>query len=275
MEVHHHAGHHGPKKWKEYITEFLMLFLAVTLGFLAENIREEQVIAHQTESVIAQLRLELMQDTAQLTVSKNARSKSDTAVGFIAYFIKNKQLKENKETFYLLHTYVCYRSGLFESGCLALDQLKYTGLLKNIKNEKLRHAIELYSISLKNIENRMTRESNFMDKNIDELRTAPFDIYKAYGENLAYLNTEKGRIVTEVDLTCNNTTIHVRLLPTFIPENLPIKSFNEQEYLNTLFKLNGIRNSTQDRQSDLAYTRAVDIIKNIEAEYPNTLKNQH
>ena len=136
MEVHHHAGHHGPKKWKEYITEFLMLFLAVTLGFLAENIREEQVIAHQTESVIAQLRLELMQDTAQLTVSKNARSKSDTAVGFIAYFIKNKQLKENKETFYLLHTYVCYRSGLFESGCLALDQLKYTGLLKNIKNEK-------------------------------------------------------------------------------------------------------------------------------------------
>ena len=51
MEVHHHASHHGPKKWKEYITEFLMLFTAVTLGFLAENLREEQIIAHQTESV--------------------------------------------------------------------------------------------------------------------------------------------------------------------------------------------------------------------------------
>ena len=67
----------------------------------------------------------------------------------------------------------------------------------------------------------------------------------------------------------------MRLLPTFIPDQLELKSFNKQEYLNTLFKLNGIRNSTQDRQSDLAYTRAVDLIKNIEAEYPNTLKTQH
>ena len=273
MEVHHHSHH--PKKWKEYITEFLMLFLAVTLGFLAENLREEQIIAHQTESVIGQLRLELMQDTAQLTVTKNARAKSDSAVAFISYFIKTNQLEKNKETFYLLHNYVCYRSGMFESGCIALEQLKYTGLLKNIKNESLRRAIELYNISLKNIENRMLRENNFMDKYIDELKTVPFDINKNFGSNLDYLSTEKGRTVSEVDLFCNNSFIHVRLLPTFIPDQLQLKPFNKQEYLNTLFKLNGIRNSTQDRQSDLAFARAVDLIKNIEAEYPNTLKSQH
>ena len=41
MEVHHHPDlHHKPKKWKEYFLEFLMIFLAVTLGFFAENIRE-------------------------------------------------------------------------------------------------------------------------------------------------------------------------------------------------------------------------------------------
>ena len=38
MEVHHHS--HKPKNWKEYITEFIMLFTAVTLGFFAENLRE-------------------------------------------------------------------------------------------------------------------------------------------------------------------------------------------------------------------------------------------
>ena len=32
MEVHHHSHH--PKKWKEYVTEFIMLFAAVTLGGL-------------------------------------------------------------------------------------------------------------------------------------------------------------------------------------------------------------------------------------------------
>ena len=41
MEVHHphHPSH--KKKWSEYILEFLMLFLAVTMGFIAENIREK------------------------------------------------------------------------------------------------------------------------------------------------------------------------------------------------------------------------------------------
>ena len=35
MEVHHHTHHaHEKRNWKSYLWEFLMLFLAVTLGFL-------------------------------------------------------------------------------------------------------------------------------------------------------------------------------------------------------------------------------------------------
>ena len=45
MEVHHHSHH--PKKWKEYITEFIMLFAAVSLGFFAENIREHQIVVER------------------------------------------------------------------------------------------------------------------------------------------------------------------------------------------------------------------------------------
>ena len=44
MEVHHHP--HVPthsKPWKEYILEFAMLFLAVSMGFIAENVREKYV----------------------------------------------------------------------------------------------------------------------------------------------------------------------------------------------------------------------------------------
>jgi hypothetical protein len=39
MEVHHHP-HVAKKNFKEYFLEFLMIFLAVTMGFFAENIRE-------------------------------------------------------------------------------------------------------------------------------------------------------------------------------------------------------------------------------------------
>src|SRR6188474_3118634 len=39
MEVHAHT-HTARKKWTHYFWEFLMLFLAVSLGFYAENLRE-------------------------------------------------------------------------------------------------------------------------------------------------------------------------------------------------------------------------------------------
>src|SRR5580698_2268235 len=41
MEVHHHPDlHHKPKPWKEYLLEYLMIFLAVMTGFFAESYRE-------------------------------------------------------------------------------------------------------------------------------------------------------------------------------------------------------------------------------------------
>jgi hypothetical protein len=36
MEVHHHPNVEK-KGYKEYFLEFLMIFLAVTMGFIAEN----------------------------------------------------------------------------------------------------------------------------------------------------------------------------------------------------------------------------------------------
>jgi hypothetical protein len=56
MEVHHSHNHGHKKKWHEFLLEFFMLFAAVTLGFFAENLREEQIIKHQTVSVLSQLR---------------------------------------------------------------------------------------------------------------------------------------------------------------------------------------------------------------------------
>src|SRR6187399_104616 len=47
MEVHAHT-HTERKKWTHYLWEFLMLFLAVFCGFLAENQREH-MIEHQRE----------------------------------------------------------------------------------------------------------------------------------------------------------------------------------------------------------------------------------
>ena len=64
MEVHH--SHHKPKNWKEYITEFIMLFAAVTLGFFAENYREHKIIDHRMEENYQALLQDLRQDSARI-----------------------------------------------------------------------------------------------------------------------------------------------------------------------------------------------------------------
>ena len=57
MEVHHHPEVEK-KGFKEYILEGLMIFLAVTMGFFAESIRENIT----NNEHVKQLSLQLVQD---------------------------------------------------------------------------------------------------------------------------------------------------------------------------------------------------------------------
>jgi hypothetical protein len=56
MEVHHHPDlHHKKKNFKEYFLEFIMIFLAVTLGFFAESIRENISNRHKESKYMKSL----------------------------------------------------------------------------------------------------------------------------------------------------------------------------------------------------------------------------
>jgi hypothetical protein len=65
MEVHHHpqVEHKSPK---EYFLEGLMIFVAVTLGFFAENIREKITEEHRAEEFAASMVNDLKADTTEL-----------------------------------------------------------------------------------------------------------------------------------------------------------------------------------------------------------------
>jgi hypothetical protein len=67
MEVHHHPNlHHERKPWKEYILEGLMIFLAVTMGFFAESLREYISNKDKGHEFIASLLADLKKDTAEM-----------------------------------------------------------------------------------------------------------------------------------------------------------------------------------------------------------------
>ena len=65
MEVHKHPHHvTHKKKWGEYLLEFLMIFLAVTAGFFAENFREHLSNNSKEKEYMHSLLLDLESDTA-------------------------------------------------------------------------------------------------------------------------------------------------------------------------------------------------------------------
>jgi hypothetical protein len=67
MEVHQHPHPaHGKKNWKSYFWEFLMLFLAVTLGFFVENQREHYIEHQRAKRFAASLYEDLQADTAEI-----------------------------------------------------------------------------------------------------------------------------------------------------------------------------------------------------------------
>jgi hypothetical protein len=268
MEVHHHSHH--PKKWKEYITEFLMLFLAVSLGFMAENVREHQIVAHQTESVIAQLYQELQKDTASLHKIDVVHDKQDTATIVLENYILNTDLEANKVNFFYLHNYLCTREGIFETNCIALDQLKFAGILKNVKDSKLRDCIEKYDLKLLQINARTSREVDFMNRYMDDIRIAPFDYYfrTARDTSDSFVNV-KGSIKSSASINYHNKTWDFVLNKTFLPDNLALKAFDKSIYLNRMLQLNGIRMSTDIIHKNGIYKAGIELLKNIERVYPD------
>ncbi len=71
MEVHAHT-HTERKKWTHYLWEFLMLFLAVFCGFLAENFREHQIEKERGKQYIQSLYEDLKADTTRLGLLINS-----------------------------------------------------------------------------------------------------------------------------------------------------------------------------------------------------------
>ena len=74
MEVHKHPHHvTHKKKWGEYLLEFFMLFLAVFLGFVAENFREHSVEKNREKEYVRSMIEDLKTDSAFLHETINER----------------------------------------------------------------------------------------------------------------------------------------------------------------------------------------------------------
>ena len=153
MEVHHHP--HLPqgekKKFKEYFLEFLMIFLAVTMGFFAENVREHFDEEKTTIQYLEDFRQELLQnkDLYKRYDSVFARRIPATD-SLVNIFINKKENDDLTKTARLIeNTRMVFVSTISKA---AYDQMVNSGGLKYINNSAFRDSLTIYEGGIYNFD---------------------------------------------------------------------------------------------------------------------------
>lgn len=142
MEVHHHPDlHHNPKPWKEYFLEFLMIFLAVTLGFFAENLREQIKDHKQLHQFMQSLNQDLRDDMAMYDSSISINQNNCRMIDTLILLLQNKN---ETGRIYILARKLTLGHGLFTTNNKTFEQLKSTGGLRMIEDQKNLDSINAY-----------------------------------------------------------------------------------------------------------------------------------
>lgn len=174
MEVHHHS--HNPKKFKEYITEFIMLFAAVTLGFFAENLREVQIEKHREISYLKNVHEDLQMDFQTIDTVYKANSIRLQVLDTLFQAIRNQTI-QNEEIYYYVRN-LALRS-TFESSHVGFDQIKSAGGLRMIKSKEIILGIQKYEKMLSSVE----KLENVRERSLEQAR---FKMAEVFDANVLY-----------------------------------------------------------------------------------------
>jgi hypothetical protein len=150
METHHPKVE--KKNLKEYLLEGLMIFLAVTLGFLAENLREHFTERSKERQYIVGLIRNLKDDTADLRhviESDGKQVKGLDSMLNLAH--QDLAIDSNRKSFYHFATQYLYNSASFESNDVTLQQLKSTGDYRLIEKDHVADSILKYDAQIRSI----------------------------------------------------------------------------------------------------------------------------
>lgn len=142
MEVHAHT-HTERKKWTHYLFEFLMLFLAISAGFLVENLREQYVENKREKVFIKSFIEDLKEDTAKITSNMQLRNTKILMMDSLIKLLNSPDPNHDGQSVYYWGRRVT-RSTLFQSNDRTIKQLKNSGGLRLIRNQTASNTIMTY-----------------------------------------------------------------------------------------------------------------------------------
>jgi hypothetical protein len=249
MEVHHHP-HVEKKGFKEYFLEFLMIFLAVTMGFFAENIREHFSDSKKEKQLILALQKEISEDTATLTnLLKVYAPLYHAWVDSSHLFVDSLPLYGNERKI----SQALFNATIWKTYTppeIALSELKSSGNFSLVENERVKKGIMDYSVALNNFikyNTFITVMQHSVDTSLVTL--IPREVSRTFTDKLY----QHDNFLTDAD----------------IPRQVQFKTYSKQAFVYFLSRLDQADNQLQDISGDykILFNEDKKLLKLLEAEY--------
>jgi len=152
MEVHAHT-HTPRKKWTHYFWEFLMLFLAVFCGFLAEYTLEHKIEKDREKQFISSLADDIEADITQLNSVIQKRDEKIQRLDSLILLINLPNFGDHGSNIYFNAIHAARLVDIkFTANDGTLLQLKNSGGLRLIRNRAVVDSIAHYDVSVRNLE---------------------------------------------------------------------------------------------------------------------------
>jgi len=135
MEIHHHPKVEK-KNFKEYFLEFLMIFLAVTMGFIAENFRESISDRSKEKEYIVGIKKDLQEDTIALNTWIPSIFKRVNEFDTLISLLQVKGMNPSGAVLYY-YARLATRSRNFNANDNTITELKNSGNFRLITNKKI------------------------------------------------------------------------------------------------------------------------------------------
>jgi len=178
-----------------------MIFVAVTLGYGAENVREHYVETKKALISAKNLYVDVTYDSIGYARNTINRSRQDSCFEIINAFYNNNTLDKEIPSVYAAHGYITRRM-LYQMNTLALDEVKNSGTLKFLESDELKAAIQRYASFGSGLKLREQREFSYIDRMLDPISTKNFEFNfnRASGDNF---KIKDNKIVVGVPIPIN------------------------------------------------------------------------
>jgi len=152
MEVHHHAhdpSAHQKKNWKTYFWEFLMLFLAVFCGFLAEYQLEHKIERDREGIYLKNLFEDLKDDVNHYAEYDSLSFQYFSIIDSLMLLMKSADRdKHLNRIYYLERTATMNAKNFLSYNSRTYEEMKHSGHLRLIRNQQVADSISAYYFSL-------------------------------------------------------------------------------------------------------------------------------